>query len=214
MINLNTLSNETTRRLDITYYTILEKLSFLQSSIASLKEVATLTQDINTDFQAESEELVQEMNEQLEGFSNFESQERRIKDLADRVQTGRETIQSLGQRVDVIKKKVEGYERAEGEWQDKTRRRLRVMWIVMSVIAAIVIGLVLFRYTPAKTYGPGVIHGLNATGLRIPGMDGVIGNESWSLRREKDGEGVLERLRKKQGERVEEDPRLRVFDEL
>ena len=217
LTSLNALSNDQSSKLDITYYSILEKLSFLRSSLASLKEVASATRRVNTDFQSESHELASESAEQIDAFSNFSSQETRIKDLAERVKTGRSTINSLGERVDVIRRKVEGYERAEGAWQEKTRKRLRVMWIVMSVVAAVMIGLVFFRYTPAKTFGPGVIHGFNGTELRIPGVDGTMGNDSvWSLKREtkKDGEGVLDRLKKTQGERVENDPRLRALDEL
>ena len=133
------------------------------------------------------------------------------------MQTGRAKIATLNDRVDVVRRKVEGYEFAEGEWQDKTRKRLRVMWIVMSVITVVVIGLVLFRYTPAKSFGPGVVHGVGKEGLRVGG--GVVGNETWSLKREVGvgREGVAEKLRRSQGERSgdgEGDEKLRVFDEL
>jgi hypothetical protein len=213
LINLNTLSNTTTCRLDNTYYSVLEKLSMLQSSISSLKELASLTRALNTDFQIESADLVRQISGQLEGFQEFKSQETRIQSLQERVQKGRAKIKTLGGRVDVIKGRVEGWERAEVEWQDKTRRRLKALWIVMSVVAAIVVSLVVFRYTPARTHGPGVIKGLNISDLagRIPNFE-EMGNETWTLRRET--EGVLEGLRRRQGEVLEEDPRLRVFDEL
>ena len=61
---------------------------------------------------------------------------------------------------------------------------------------------------------------MNTTGLLgvIPDMQGLReGSEDWSLARRGMGEKVLENLR--QGERGgdrdgEEDPRLRIFDEL
>ena len=142
------------------------------------------------------------------------------------MQTGRAKIATLNDRVDVVRRKVEGYEFAEGEWQDKTRKRLRVMWIVMSVITVVVIGLVLFRYTPAKSFGPGAVHGIDASELRarMMGEEGANGNDSWSLRRDGEmarekGEGMLERLKRTQNENGERDgggvdERLRVFDEL
>lgn len=215
LTELNTLSNDQTSRLDITYYSVLEKLAFLQSSLASLKEIASATKNVTADFNDGTEELVEEVTEQVEGFDNFSSQERRIADLTTRVQTGRGKIKSLSERVEVIRNKVEGYERKEGEWQDKTRRRLRVMWVFVSVVSVVLVGLVLFRYTPAKSFGPGVVHGVGKEGLRVGG--GGLANETWSLKREVGvgREGVAERLKRSQDERNGEgDDKLRVFDEL
>ena len=212
-MNLNALSNNMTRRLDNTYYSILEKLSMLQSTISSLKELANMTRTLKTDFKAESDEVVSDVTAQLDTFSGFSEQERRIRALQERIKKGREKIKVLASRVDVVKERVEGWERAEGAWQDKTRRRLRIMWILMSVVVAVLLALVVFQYTPARTHGLGVSKGWNDSELegRIPGWE-KIRNESWALKREV-GER-LEELRNREKEPLEEDPRLRVFDEL
>lgn len=188
-------------------------MSILQASISSLKEVAALTRTINNDFQAESADLRTEVSSQLENFSNFSSQESRIQDLAQRVQLGRTKMTSLGRRVDVVRKRVEGWERAELAWQEKTRRRLRVMWIIMSVAATLLLGLIVFRYTPARAQGPAVLHGFNHSDF--PGL--VPGTEefTFSLQRERqEGESMLERLRKAQAAKEEDDQILRELDEL
>jgi hypothetical protein len=214
-MNLNALSNNTTRRLDNTYYSVLEKLSILQSTISSLKELANMTRALKTDFKAESKAVVSDVTAQLDTFSGFSEQEKRIGELQERIKKGREKIKVLAGRVDVVKERVEGWERAEGAWQDKTRRRLRIMWILMTIVAAMLLALVVFQYTPARTHGPGVIKGWDASELasRIPDWE-KIRNESGTLKRE-----VGERLeglrnRENEGEPLEEDPRLRVFDEL
>ena len=216
-MGLNTLSNNTTRRLDTTYYTVLEKLSTLQNTIASMKEVATMTRQLNTDFKTESEEVVKDITTQLEGFEGFEKQQKRIESLQERVKKGRERIKSLGGRVEAVKERVESWEMAEGEWQEKTRKRLRILWILMSVCAAVVLALVVFQYTPARTQGPGVMKGFNASSLveKIPDME-KLKNETWNLKMST--EDALESLRHKHKEeeedRLEPDPRLRLFDEL
>src|SRR5437016_3208943 len=113
-MNLNALSNTTTRRLDNTYYSILEKLSMLQSTISSLKELANMTRALKTDFKAESDEVVSDVSAQLDTFSDFSEQEKRIEALQERIKKGREKIKVLANRVDVVKERVEGWERAEG----------------------------------------------------------------------------------------------------
>ncbi|TVY40764.1 hypothetical protein LSUB1_G002043 [Lachnellula subtilissima] len=165
LMSLNTLSNNTTRRLDNTYYSVLEKLSVLQNTIISLKELAGMTKALNSEFKTESEEIVSDIRGQIDAFEGFESQESKIAGLQARIVQGREKITVLGGRVDVVRERVEGWERAEFAWQEKTRKRLRGLWIVMSVVAVLVLALVVLRHTPARTQGPGVIQGVNMTGL-------------------------------------------------
>lgn len=94
LMGLNTLSNNTTRKLDNAYYSVLEKLGVLQSTISSLKELATMTRQLNDEFKIESEELVRDVTSQLESFEQFTSQETRIVELAARVKAGRERIKT------------------------------------------------------------------------------------------------------------------------
>lgn len=213
---LNTVSNNTTRRLDMTYYTVLEKLTVLQQTITSLREIAHLTRAVNEDFESEAQEVVDDVTNQLDGFSSFADQEKRITALQSRVQAGREKIKLLGERVDVVRERVDGWEVADGEWQEKTRRRLRWMWIVMSAAVAVLAVVMGVWYTPTKTNVgmDGIGEALNATGLlgKQPDWERMR-NETWNLKRETGRK--LERLMVKGGEElVDEDPRLRVFDEL
>lgn len=212
--DLNTLSNTTTRRLDTTYYSVLEKLSMLQNTITSLHELSNLTRGLTESFSAEAQEVVDDVTGQLDGFDGFRDQEIRIAALKARVEKGREKIKGLGSRVDVVTERVEGWEVAEGEWQEKTRKRLRILWVVVSVVVALVLSMMAFQYTPARTPGPGAMKGLNRSGLlgKIPDME-EMKNESWSLKK-KVGDVLEEGLRGKDTEDGTEDPRLRVFDEL
>lgn len=214
LVSLNTLSDTATRRLDNTYYSVLEKLSALQNTISSLRELAAVTQSLNSTFTDDADSLVFEVNDQISIFDNFNSQSSLIQRLQERVNAGRQKIQSLGGRVDGVKTRVESWERGEQAWQDRTRKRLKVLWIIISVVAGFFVCLVLFRYTPAKSAGPGqgVIRGWNAS--EFPAL-GDMSNETFKLTRPRVKGSMLEGLKRKDDdEELKDDPRLRIFDEL
>jgi hypothetical protein len=211
LLELNALSNNTTRRLDNTYYSVLEKLSILQSTITSMKELASMTRRLNEEFSTEAEGVITDVKMQLDGFEGFEDQEQRITSLAERVQKGRKRIGVLAGRVEAVRSRVDGWEEAEKEWKDKTRKRLKIMWIVMAVIGGIFLAGLVFQYSPAKPNIPDTSKALNASGLlgRMPDME-AINNGTREVSRAI-GQ-TLEGLR--DNERREDDPRLRIFDEL
>ena len=212
-MGLNTLSNTTTRRLDNTYYGVLEKLSVLQNTITSMKELASITKQLHEEFKTESEVVVQDVEIQLDGVAGFEDQQRRIKDLQQQVIAGRDRIKTLGDRVDVVKERVDGWERAEGEWQEKTRKRLRILWVVIAVVLVLLLGLMGFQYSPARSQLD-MLKGVNTSSLVevLPDLE-RIGNDSgsWTKTTMEVHEKMLEKQEEKE---LEEDPRLRLFDEL
>jgi len=172
-----------------------------------------MTRKLNDDFKVETEEVVADITTQLNQFENFDEQQKRIEDLASRVQAGRQRIKTLGSRVDLVQNRVTGWELSEKEWKDKTRKRLRIMWTVMFVFLFIFVGMMIFQYSPAKTQGPSPFKGLNTSGLlgKVPDIN-LLENETWTLKRKT--EDRLEKLRNAGQGRLEEDPRLRIFDEL
>ena len=120
---------------------------------------------------------------------------------------------NLGERAEAVRRRVESWERAEEAWQEKTRKRLRIMWIVISVVGGLLLGLVVFRYTPARSSGADALHGFDLGGLdgRVPGGE----NMTFSLKKENEGgPSVLEKLQQGQGADDVEDPRIRAFDKL
>lgn len=116
----------------------------LQSTVIAMKELTSLSQEIKTTFEKESDDMVRDARGQLEGMGHFEDHERRIGSLQGRVQAGRHKIEALSGRVDVVRKRVEGWERADREWQSRTRKRLRSIWIIFSMafllLALLIIG--------------------------------------------------------------------------
>lgn len=70
-------------------------------------------------------------------------QQHRLEQLHARVLAGRESIQTLGGRVEAVRERVERWERADLAWQERTRTRLKVLWAIVSgVVLALVVLLV------------------------------------------------------------------------
>ncbi|KAI6785547.1 uncharacterized protein J7T54_005881 [Emericellopsis cladophorae] len=133
IVELNTFSSTATRRLDETYYAVLEKTSALQNTIMALKDLAEGSKEIYGTFETEASELESDIRRQLDGLGSFEGQENKIKSLQSRIGEGRRRMRDLSARVDAVRERVESWERADQAWQDKTRRRLKVAWKVVFI---------------------------------------------------------------------------------
>jgi hypothetical protein len=208
LLDLNTLSNDTTRRLDTAYYSVHEKLGMLHSTIASLKDLARRTRNLNDEFKLESQGIVADIETQLVSFENFSVQGKKVKELQKRIEAGRQIVQALGTRVDVVKTKIEGWERVEMEWQQRTRKRLKILWAFIGLATLVFVLFLIFQYTPTRTQDPGVLYGFDIKNS-TPGLGEKLSNETLRI-----AVDVLERLRRGVDEGLGDDPRLRGFDEL
>ncbi|KAF4971113.1 hypothetical protein FZEAL_9920 [Fusarium zealandicum] len=134
LVDLGTFSTSTAQRLDETYYAVLEKMSALQTTVAALKELAEESQSIHNSFEKDSREIENDITMQIASMGQFKEHQENIESLEERVQDGRARIHALSDRVDVVRERVELWERLDKQSQDKTRLRLRAIMICMSVI--------------------------------------------------------------------------------
>ncbi|KAL7950832.1 hypothetical protein V8C42DRAFT_340429 [Trichoderma barbatum] len=146
LTELSSFSTETTRQLDQTHYALLEKTSSLQVMVKALKDLAQASCDLQLGFEMAARELETDVTEQLRGIGNFESQQSTIETLQSRIHLGRQTADKLAARVDVVRKQIEGWERADRAWQEKTRKRLRITWAALSILVCIV-GLLFMAFS-------------------------------------------------------------------
>jgi hypothetical protein len=151
-VNLKQFSISTNERLDGLYRSIQEKLGMLQSTLTAFWELAGMSQDVQQTFSREARELVSKVDEQLDTFGRFEEQQRVIKQLQDRIQRGRRRITLLSERIDGVQDRIERWERADREWQERTRKKLKVIWIITSVLILMIVLLVL----TAQYAGPAI----------------------------------------------------------
>ncbi|KAI1336824.1 hypothetical protein F5Y15DRAFT_418640 [Xylariaceae sp. FL0016] len=213
LVDLSTFSNTAMQRLDNTYFSVLERLSMLQSTIVAIKEIAGMAQDINRNFETESQALVNEIESQLRLYDQTEDQQIRIRDLQSRIYAGREKVEALSKRVDVVRERIEGWETADREWQERTRKRLRVLWIITLAIAfAVVLVFLGAQYVPASMDVSRVTDLASGSRNDRPLVDEQAGHSA-------KGAAVLanevrEALNQRRKNGSIEDQVLRAFDEL
>lgn len=109
-----------------------------------------MSQELGETFKADSRDLVSELETQLNAFGHFDDQQQRIDSLQNRIHSGRQRARVLSERVDKVRDRIEAWERADREWQERTRRRLKVVWIIISIaLAVLMLFLVGGQYVPA-----------------------------------------------------------------
>ncbi|KAI9847202.1 MAG: hypothetical protein M1837_003066 [Sclerophora amabilis] len=123
--NLNDVSNSTTRRLDDVYYSILEKLSTLHSTVSSLQDLTRLSHQLHENFEGEARVAESEVQDEIDGFGSFDTQQTKIRRLQGRVYEGKEKVEILGHRLEKVRSRVEKWEQKESEWQIKTTSQYR-----------------------------------------------------------------------------------------
>lgn len=219
---LSTLSTTTTRRLDTTYYNLLQTMGTLVSTISSLQELFHSTVRLQEEFQDEADELEQDIDRQLEGFHDFEGQQSRIEALQGRMQRKRKMLEELELRLGAVRSRVADWERREVEWQAKITRRLRILWSATTVLVLLVAALLVFQHWPAHR-GEQLVSLIPNNTLRIKpisGLDNLHVREDVYVAPVLMTSAIASRsgpekdLRQAEGQQSDTDPRLRVFDEL
>ncbi|RKF71383.1 hypothetical protein GcC1_101015 [Golovinomyces cichoracearum] len=142
VVEINNSSNMISRRLDNTCYSILEKFSSLQSMIMSLKELSTTTRQCNVKFASDYRTLAHESHKQLDSLDSSKDQAKRLSKLMKRVDNSRQKFLCLGERVKIVRERVEKWETSEREWKNKTGKRLKILWSCSGGVMT----LVLFIY--------------------------------------------------------------------
>ncbi|KAK2591838.1 hypothetical protein QQS21_010477 [Conoideocrella luteorostrata] len=143
LADLNSFSTTMTKRLDDTYFSVLERMSTLQHTVMALKDLAHNSHDTCETFDKDSRDLESDIIRQLSAAGHFEGQQRRMSTLRKRIYAARDTISTLALRVDVVQKRVERWEQADKRWQEKTRKRLKIIWSVGTIVALIVVAFVI-----------------------------------------------------------------------
>lgn len=142
------MATDVTRRLDYTYYNLLEKITSLNLTIASFQELSDSASTLLGDFERETAGLDQDIRKQLEDLKGFGPQIQKADALEQRMQAGRQRVEELGKRLETVRYEIDSWEQRETEWQKRTSRRLRIFWgIVTSALLVLVLSLVL-QYRP------------------------------------------------------------------
>jgi chromosome segregation ATPase len=125
--SLSDQSLKTSRRLDDTYYSLLEKVSVLRQTIGSLQELSGLTKELHENFESDTKELVEDVQGQYDGFDNFDNQQHQIVVLEDRIQISKKKADTLTGRLAKAKERVDARAQAELEWAAKNSRTVSLL---------------------------------------------------------------------------------------
>ncbi|KAJ5587959.1 uncharacterized protein N7459_003724 [Penicillium hispanicum] len=147
--SIGTLATDLTRRLDYTYYNLLEKVTALNSTIGSFQELSDSASVLLNDFERETAGLDQETRKQINDLKGFEPQIQKADALEARMKVGRKRVEGLGTRLESVRREIDSWEKREFEWQSRVSRRLRIFWaVVTSALLVLVLALVL-QHWPA-----------------------------------------------------------------
>ncbi|KAJ5212742.1 uncharacterized protein N7498_004388 [Penicillium cinerascens] len=142
--SIGSLATDVTRRLDYTYYNLLEKITALNSTIGSFQDLSETASALLNDFERETAGLDQEVRKQINDLKGFEPQVQKADALEERMKRGRERVEDLGRRLDAVRREIDSWEQRESEWQSRISRRLRIISAVMgSAFLVLVLAIVL-----------------------------------------------------------------------
>lgn len=206
-MQLNAFSTKASQRLDEAYYTVLEKVSSLQNTVMALKELADSSKNTCDTFDKETRSMENEIARQLGSVGHFQSQQSKISSLQTRIEDGRKHIESLNARVDNVRERVERWERADKQWQEKTRKKLKIIWSLMSVLTLILIILVWMAGGSHHPDGSGAVTPTNENVVHEP-----LNRSHFAVPPGNNDAGLDRKLSWKPTRNG--DDRLHVFDEL
>lgn len=122
--SLSDQSIKTSRRLDDTYYSILEKVSTLRQTIGTLQELSDLTKELHNNFEADAQELIDDVQGQFDNSDNFDAQQKQVAALEERIRAGKKKADALTARLAKAKECVDARAKSEAQWEASTDRTL------------------------------------------------------------------------------------------
>lgn len=168
------LGMSSTRQLDDTYYTILEKASILRSMVVALQHLAEESRRMHSHFDEDTSALQRETERTIAGFGQLQEQEKNINELISKLQNSKTETQKLNERLESARNRIEVYERREHAQQSKRRKQWHATWgTLVGLVVLIVVAIVLKNHR-------GVARKLGTVGKTLVGL-GNVAEEHISL---------------------------------
>jgi hypothetical protein len=136
---LNALSRDAhtaTRKLDDTYYALLQKVGLLKATIASFQDLHSCLDDTTKDFATRSDTLVKDITAQIDAFQNMSQQDESIDKLVKRLHKAKERAESFESRLESCRLRLERWEKKE---QEKNKRNNRTWAVALTSLTAFII---------------------------------------------------------------------------
>ena len=146
LAGLGKTSTDITRRLDYTYYSLLEKVGNLVGTIQSFQSLSTQTRALVGNFTKDTDSLDSDIKRRLENFkTGFDEREVRVADLERRGGKARLKAEDLGKRLHNSRLLVESWERRKGEAIKRRGRMWKTTWLTVIGMFGVLVALFMWR---------------------------------------------------------------------
>lgn len=145
---LNSLSRDAhtaTRRLDDTYYSLLEKAATLKATISSIQDLQTSVDEATKDFKKNSEVLSKDAISHIDSFANFTQQDESIDTLVTRLQNAKSRSQTYEKRLESCRSRLENWERRDREERQRNNRWWAIALSSLAVFLILLISLIMWK---------------------------------------------------------------------
>lgn len=139
------LGMQSTRQLDDTYYSILEKAENMRNTLAEMQRLADESRVAREKFESEAGELKEATEETMDGFGEFKKAEESIDGYVNRLAEAKTKTDGLNERLEGARKRVEAYERRYRDSQAKRRKQWNITWGVVFAGAVLVFALLIAK---------------------------------------------------------------------
>jgi len=186
---------QSTRQLDDTYYAILEKASLLRSTVASLQHLAEENRKVHKQFEEDTQTLERETRETVDGFQDFDQQEKAINGLVEKLKNSKAETEKLNARLENARQRVAAFEQRENEVRSTRRKQWNATWGTLVGVLVLVVVVILLKNRWSGAWR------MDEVGKTLTDVGGSVGRPK----------ELLSKLRPSPSE----DPYLRkLFDEL
>ena len=144
--DLGQIAMDITRRLDYTYYSLLERIGSLVSTIHSFQSLSTQSQALLNGFEMEAELLDKDIKRRIGKFKEgFYEREVRVAGLEQRGKIAGNKAMQLGQRLESARIIVEDWEKRESEAMKARARMWKGAWCALVGLMGVIIALLIWR---------------------------------------------------------------------
>jgi uncharacterized protein YukE len=140
------LGMQSTRQLDDTYYSILEKAENMRNTLAEMQRLADESRSSREKFEHEARGLKEQTERTMNGFGEFKSQEEAIDGYVSRLAESKSKTEGLNERLEAARKRVEAYEKRYRETRAKSRQRWNITWGTLAAVLVFLLALVVARH--------------------------------------------------------------------
>lgn len=208
---LNALSRDAhtaTRKLDDTYYALLERLGTLKATISSLQDLSTQATVARKEWREEVSIGKEKVEAKIESFASFEAQEQVVEELVWRLKKAKDGAGELEERLETCRGRLEDFQQKEHESRRRINKRWKLCWLSLSVLVLAIILLIVWRQRGGD---PPLLTDLRSRGAELAVEVGIADKQSFN--KTKPGMRLVDQKYEKQKAK-EEDHWKRLLDEL